>query len=91
MNKRFVQKLGLAVSFGITGLTGSAPPSDVRRGSATPSALRKQLGLGPSFGLWPSGTARTGGKAALLSNSHGKAEPCRTSGGGAAARSLSTL
>jgi hypothetical protein len=44
MNNHFAQKLGLAVSFGITVLTGSAPPSDVRRGFAPPSAPRKSSG-----------------------------------------------
>ena len=75
MNRRFEQKL--------TGLTVLALPPDVRRGSAPPGGHSHEVWLRHSFGLWPSGTARTGGKAAPLSHSHGKAEPCCTSGGGA--------
>lgn len=72
MNKRFEHKL--------TRLTVSAVPPDVRRGFASSRRRSHGMGLRPSSGLWPSGAARTGGKAALLSHVDGKAEPCLTSG-----------
>jgi hypothetical protein len=49
MNQRFAQRL--------TGSMVSALPSDVRRGSALPSALVKRSGLCPWFRLRPWGAA----------------------------------
>src|SRR5688572_827616 len=64
-----------------------APPPDVRRGYASPFSKRKQMGLCPSYGLWPMNIGQSpnqGHSPNFCLAGHGKAEPCRTSGGRAA-------
>ena len=67
-------------------------PPDVRRGSATPSVLRTNLGLRPLSGLWPDRASPSEGQSPFFIETYGGAEPRRTSGGeaGTASRGEAT-